>query len=97
MFVANVSRRYDKDESGAIEADEFRPVLEDLGLLEGKKPAEADAFVATNFKMADKSNAGSLGFEDFMNFYDTLTTSQAHQQLRTRFGLQIEGKAEHLL
>jgi len=85
---------YDRNCDGVIDAAEYRAVLQDLGLLEGRN--DADTFAAASFKAADKAGTGSLSREAFGAVYATLATSRARQQLRTRMGLHAEEELRSL-
>jgi hypothetical protein len=63
-------QQYDRNGSGAIEVEELRALARDLGLLQGRSPAEAAAWVAQQFALADrKTRDNRLDFAEFSRFH----------------------------
>ncbi|KAK9810553.1 hypothetical protein WJX73_000223 [Symbiochloris irregularis] len=86
----NIFNQYDKNRSKALEFEELRSVLADLGMLDGVKPIDLDATTTAHFAKADVDGDGRITFPDFLAFYSTLAASQARQELRAAFGPQAE-------
>jgi hypothetical protein len=80
--------RYDADKSGAIELPELTAALSDLGLLDGKAPAEAAAIAEGHMRAA---GGGPLSPGAFGRWAATLLEGKARQQLRFKMGVQAEG------
>ncbi|KAI7843588.1 hypothetical protein COHA_002830 [Chlorella ohadii] len=72
--AAEAFAQYDRNSSGAIEVDELKALLRDLGLLQGKGPDEAHAFVAQQFALADrKSRDNKLDEAEFAAYFAKVT------------------------
>jgi hypothetical protein len=68
--------------------------LQDLGMLDGKRPDEIRTMVKQHMRMADAAAAArgdGVGFDAFCRFYETVVMAKARQQLRFKLGLQVEG------
>jgi hypothetical protein len=81
-------------ESACVFAAFPQAALQDLGMLDGKRPDEIRTLVAQNMRVADAAAAArgdGVGFEAFCRFYETLVMAKARQQLRFKLGLQVEG------
>ncbi|MEW5300206.1 MAG: hypothetical protein WDW38_003045 [Sanguina aurantia] len=81
---------YDKDHSGTIDPGELFELIKDLGMIDGKKAAEAELFLTAAFSTADTQRAGALALHEFSCYYATLTTTQARQHIRSTLGIQGE-------
>jgi hypothetical protein len=71
--------QYDRNSSGAIEVDELKALLRDLGLLQGKGLDEVHTFVAQQFAMADrKSRDNKLDEAEFSAYFAKVRVKLAH-------------------
>lgn len=61
--VQAVFERYDRNHSGAIEVEELRALLADLGLK------TSDSFVVAQFAAADADRDSKLSLEEFVAYY----------------------------
>ena len=61
--------RYDRNKSGALEVEELRTLLADMGLLTNKTLAEVDSFVVQQFAAADADKDSKLNLEEFTAYY----------------------------
>lgn len=80
--------------SACVVAAVPQAALQDLGMLDGKRPDEIRSTVTQHMRMADAAAAArgdGVGFEAFCRFYETLVMAKARQQLRFKLGLQVEG------
>jgi hypothetical protein len=72
--LQNVFERYDRNKTGAIEIEELRALLGDMGLLANKTLNEADSFVVQQFAAADADKDSKLEFEEFAAYYGKVAT-----------------------
>ena len=68
--------RYDRNKSGALEVEELRTLLADMGLLTNKTLAEVDSFVVQQFAAADADKDSKLNLEEFTAYYGKVRTGQ---------------------
>ncbi|KAK9820323.1 hypothetical protein WJX72_008971 [[Myrmecia] bisecta] len=86
----NVFNTYDKNKSGALELEELRDCLADLGMLDGVKQTELDSVVAQQFMSADLDGDSKISFEEFCQFYQQVSLSKARNDLRAKLGMTAE-------
>ncbi|KAL0023967.1 hypothetical protein WJX77_004039 [Trebouxia sp. C0004] len=85
-----IFQAYDKNKSGALEFEELHAVLSDLGIMDGIKQTEVDAFVSQQFRQADTDGDGQVTFEDFGEYYQAMSLSRARLELRSTMGMEAE-------
>ncbi len=64
---------------------------------DGIKQTEVDSFVAQQFRQADTDGDGQVTFEDFCEYYQTMSLSRARLELRSTMGMEAERKQIHPL
>ncbi len=72
--------RYDKNRSGAIEVEELRGLLADMGLLTNKSLVEVDSFVVQQFVAADADKDSKLSFDEFTAYYAKVCIHEQYLQ-----------------
>ena len=89
-------QQYDRNGSGALEVEELRALARDLGLLQGRSPAEAAAWVAQQFALADRKTMDNrLDFAEFSRFYSKVGARVGRGGLVRRHGGAFELLAPH--
>ncbi|GAB4814005.1 hypothetical protein N2152v2_001051 [Parachlorella kessleri] len=73
--------RYDRNKSGALEVEELRTLLADMGLLTNKTLAEVDSFVVQQFAAADADKDSKLNLEEFTAYYGKVTAPKPSEVL----------------
>lgn len=69
-----IFEKYDKNNSGAIEVEELRTMLSDMGLLKNKTLAEMDSFVVQQFASADSDKDSKLNYQEFSSYYSKVSS-----------------------
>ena len=83
--VAQIFVKYDKNRTGAIEIDELRDVMSDLGLLGGRSNAEKASVVVAAFTAADTDRDNALSLEEFTAFYLRATAPRLSDFLHCQY------------
>ncbi|EIE25016.1 p25-alpha-domain-containing protein [Coccomyxa subellipsoidea C-169] len=83
--------QYDKHRRGTLNAEEFRSVLTDLGILDGIPSGQLQDERATQqFRQADVDRSGSISLDEFVAYYHTSCASRARLELRSSLGPSAE-------
>lgn len=74
--AAESFRKYDFDNSGTIDTKELKNLLTDVNLTENMSEAELDAVVDLMLRNADHNRDGSLCFNEFVKFFNSMKNLQ---------------------
>lgn len=61
-------------------------------LQDGIRPTEIEAFAVQQFQQLDLDNTGRIDFDQFVNFYQNISTTKARRELRSALGPQAESE-----
>jgi Ca2+-binding EF-hand superfamily protein len=84
-------RKYDKNRSGAIEIDELKVLMADLGLLNGKSAAQIRECVVATFALADADRDNALNMEEFAGYYRRVTAPSLVEALQAEYPDDLSG------
>lgn len=84
-------RKYDKNRSGAIEIDELKALMADLGLLSGKSAAQIRECVVATFALADSDRDNALNMEEFSIYYQRVTAPSLVEALQAEYPDDLSG------
>lgn len=84
-------RKYDKNRSGAIEIDELKALMTDLGLLKGKSSAQIRECVVAAFASADTDRDNALNLEEFSVYYQRVTAPSLVEALQAEYPDDLSG------
>lgn len=59
-------------------------------LQDNIKPTEIESYTRQQFEIADADGDGAVDYEEFVHFYQALTTSKARRELRAVMGPHAE-------
>ena len=61
-------------------------------MQDGIRPTEIEAFAVQQFQQLDLDNTGRIDFDQFVSFYQNISTTKARRELRSALGPQAESK-----
>ena len=61
-------------------------------LQDGIKPTDIESFTLQQFATADVDQDGRVDFDEFVNFYQSISTTKARRELRSALGPQAESE-----
>ncbi|CAL8462026.1 g1557 [Coccomyxa elongata] len=86
-----VFNQYDKQRKGALNAEEFRCVLSDLGVLDGiASGQQQDERATQQFRQADTDRDGTVNLKEFVAYCHGNSASRARLELRSSLGPSSE-------
>eukprot|EP00747_Dinoflagellata_sp_TGD_P169509 gnl/TRDRNA2_/TRDRNA2_198651_c0_seq1.p1 gnl/TRDRNA2_/TRDRNA2_198651_c0~~gnl/TRDRNA2_/TRDRNA2_198651_c0_seq1.p1 ORF type:complete len:285 (+),score=50.62 gnl/TRDRNA2_/TRDRNA2_198651_c0_seq1:103-957(+) len=84
--------KYDRDQSGFLDANELPQVLEDLGFVLDDSEAKIQAFLKKQFKRADKNKDGKITYHEFVDFQNNfIETKEVAEGVRSKFADEFKG------